>query len=153
MKSLMVVLVIAALTGCGTNKAMIASQANGPKEIFINMASDPLLISVELKSLLSEKGYDVSLSTEESGGVEWLANGEGGGLSRRVSDSSHRYEMTLSYRAIQDRFELIAASLRDRRSNQILGTYRWTWARLTPAPTVEGGIEMISDNLLDPVFE
>lgn len=153
MKKVVVILVaMLGLAGCGMNKAVIADRAQGPREIFVNLRNDPLLISIELKSILEAKGYRVAVSTEEASRAVVKASGDSNVIYKNVSESPYRYELILAYQPIQDRVELIAASLRDREQNKILGTYRWTWDRLLPAPTIEGAIERIDENLLSKVF-
>ncbi|WP_018403843.1 hypothetical protein [Marinobacter gelidimuriae] len=153
MKVLVFFLVAILITGCGVNKAKIASQAEGPKEIFVSLAGDPLLISVELKQELAFYGYAVALSTEESLKDVQVNSGDRSTTFKNVSDSNYRYELSLGYRPIQDRIQLIAASLRDRKTNTVLGTYRWSWSRGLPAPTIEEAIAMIHRNLLSPIFQ
>lgn len=154
MKKVGVVLLIAmlGLVGCGMNKAVIADRAQGPREVFVNLRNDPLLISIELKTILEAKGYRVALSTEEASRAVVKTSGESNVIYKSVSESPYRYELILAYQPIQDRVELIAASLRDREQNKILGTYRWTWDRFLPAPTIEVAIERIDENLLSKVF-
>lgn len=153
MKKVVVILVaMLGLVGCGMNKAVIAERAQGPREIFVNLRNDPLLISIELKTMLEAKGYRIALSTEEASRAVVKASGDSNVIYKNVSESPYRYELILAYQPIQDRVELIAASLRDREHNKILGTYRWTWDRLLPAPTIEGAIDRIDENLLSRVF-
>ncbi|PTU32412.1 hypothetical protein [Stenotrophobium rhamnosiphilum] len=144
--------VAGALSGCGVNKALIAGAAEGPKQIFINLQGDPLLIAIELKTLLAAKGYEVALNTEEAGKTVVQNTNTGSVIYKNVSDSRFRYELTLGYVPIQERIQLVAASIRDREQNKILGTYRWSWNQLAPAPTIERAIEMIDENLLVKVF-
>ncbi|KZY82261.1 hypothetical protein A3740_24420 [Oleiphilus sp. HI0068] len=59
----------------------------------------------------------------------------------------------LGYQPIQDRIKLIVASVRDREKNKILGTWRWSWSQMIPAPTIEGAIYLVEENLLAKVFE
>jgi len=152
MRIVIMVMALLLVAGCGTNKAVIGGQASGPKELFVNMASDPLLISIELKAALQEKGYDVALNTEAVRTSQEVQQGNRTVVTQNVSQSQNRYELTVGYQPIQNRIQMIAASLRDRQTSELLGTYRWTWARLAPAPTIERAIGMIDQNLLAPVF-
>jgi len=140
------------LGACGVNKAIVSQQADGPKDLFVNLQADPLLISIELTMILESKGYQVALSTEESGRAVIHNTDNGSIIRKNVSQSNFRYELILAYQPIQDRIQLIAASIRDRKENKILGTYRWSWDKLLPAPTIEGAIEKIDQNLLSKVF-
>ena len=147
------VLVLVGISGCGgVNKATIAGTAEGPKQIFINLQGDPLLIGIELKTLLASRGYEVALSTEEAEKSVVENTAKGSVIYKRVSESSFRYELTLGYVPIQERIQLIAASLRDREQNKILGTYRWSWNKMAPAPTIDKAIAMVDKNLLSKVF-
>jgi len=149
---ILVVLFSLILGGCGVNKAMVSQEADGPKDLFVNLQADPLLISIELRMILESKGYQVALSTEEAGRAVVENTNSGSIVHKNVSQSNFRYELILAYQPIQDRVQLIAASIRDRKENKVLGTYRWTWDRLLPAPTIEGAIEKIDQNLLSKVF-
>jgi hypothetical protein len=140
------------LAGCGVNKAMVSQKADGPKDLFVNLQRDPLLISIELRMILESKGYQVALSTEETRQAVVENTKNGSVIRKNVSQSNFRYELVLAYQPIQDRVQLIAASIRDRKENKVLGTYRWSWDRLLPAPTIEGAIEKIDQNLLSKVF-
>ncbi len=143
----------ALISGCGVNKAIVAQTAVGPKDLFVNLQGDPLLISIELRIGLESKGYRVDMNTEEAGKSVIQDTNNGSVVYKNASDSSYRYELLLSYQPIQDRIQQIAATVRDRQANKILGTYRWTWDRFLPAPTVEGAIELIDENLLSRVFK
>ena len=140
------------LVGCGVNKSMVSQEADGPKDLFVNLQADPLLISIELRMILESKGYRVALSTEETGRAVVENTNSGSIVHKNVSQSNYRYELILAYQPIQERIQLIAASIRDRKENKVLGAYRWSWDRLLPAPTIEGAIEKIDQNLLSKVF-
>ena len=71
---------------------------------------------------------------------------------KNVSKSTFRYELVLGYQSNMGRVVLISASLRDREKNKILGTYRWTWDRMFPAPTPDEAVEQIDLNLLSKIF-
>lgn len=148
-----ILLAACVVAGCGVNKATIAGTADGPRQIFVNLQGDPLLISIELKVLLAARGYEVALNTEEAGKAVVRNTSTGSVIYKNVSDSSYRYELTLGYVPIQERIQLIAASIRDREQNKILGTYRWSWNTLAPAPTIDQAIAMIDENLLAKVFK
>jgi len=148
----LMVIGVSLIFGCGVNKVIVSQTAEGPKDIFINLQGDPLLISIELKTSLESRGYHITLNTEEAGKM-FVKDIDGGSIIyKNASDSPFRYELVLGYQPIQDRIQLIAASLRDRQQNKILGTYRWSWDRLLPAPTIEGAIDQIDKNLLSKVF-
>lgn len=147
-----VVLVGLLLSGCGVNKARIAQQAEGPKDLYVNLSSDPLLLSIELRAGLEARGYQVALNTEEVRRSAVVDREDGKTIYHNATDSPHRYELSIAYQPIQDRIQLISAAVRDRETGTIMGAYRWSWARLIPAPTIDGAIEMIDENLLTPVF-
>lgn len=142
------------LISCGVNKVKIASKASGPKELYVNLSHDPLLITIELKMILESIGYKVALSTEEANkSIKILNDSQTETIYSNVSESNHRYELILGYQPIQDRIRLIAASVRDRKENKILGTWRWSWDQMLPAPTIEDAISLIDQNLLSKIFD
>lgn len=151
-RGILVVLFSLMLGACGVNKAIVSQETDGPKDLFVNLQTDPLLISIELKMILESKGYQVALSTEESGRAVVENNQNRSVIHKNVSQSNFRYELILAYQPIQDRIQLIATSIRDRKENKILGTYRWSWNKMLPAPTIEGAIEKIDQNLLSKIF-
>jgi len=151
-KLTLLLLIVIFVSSCGVNKVRIAKSTNGPKNLYINLANDPLLISIELRSILETKGYKIALSSEESSKSVKVKDGNNEITYKNVSDSNYRYELTLGYQPIQGRIELIAASVRDRKNNTILGTYRWSWDHIMPAPTIEKAIIMIDENLLSKIF-
>lgn len=147
-----ILLASSVLSACGVNKAIIADTTSGPREIFVNLANDPLLITIELKTILMAKGYKVALSSESADKAVVKNTDSGSVIYKNVSESNYRYELILGYQPVQNRIQLIAASLRDRKLNEVLGTYRWSWDRMLPAPTIEGAVEKIDENLLSKVF-
>lgn len=150
---ILLAVVVVVATGCGgVNKATIAGTATGPKQIFINFQDDPLLIGIELKTQLTSQGYEVALNTEESEQAVVQNTSSGSVIYKRVSNSTFRYELTLGYVPAGGRILSIAASLRDREQNTLLGTYRWSWDKLFAAPTIDAAIAMIDENLLAKVF-
>tara|TARA_R110001592_G_C13089558_1_gene743313 strand:+ start:1029 stop:1511 length:483 start_codon:yes stop_codon:yes gene_type:complete len=153
-KVLFLLLISLCITACGVNKVKIASKATGPKELYVNLSQDPLLITIELKMILESIGYKVALSTEEANKAIKIHNdSQTETIYSNVSESTNRYELILGYQPIQDRIRLIAASVRDRKENKILGTWRWSWDQMLPAPTIEDAIYLIDENLLSKVFE
>ncbi|KZY37731.1 MULTISPECIES: hypothetical protein [unclassified Oleiphilus] len=153
-KGVTIFLISLCMISCGINKIKIADKATGPKELYVNLSSDPLLITIELKTILESKGYKVALSTEESAKeVTIHADSNTETTYKNVSSSNNRYELILGYQPIQDRIKLIVASVRDREKNKILGTWRWSWSQMIPAPTIEGAIYLVEENLLAKVFE
>ena len=141
------------LIGCGVNKAIIANTTNGPKELFVTVQNDPLFASLEIKIILESKGYDVALSSEAGEKAVVENTTYGAIIHKNVSESSNRYGLMLSYRAQDERILEIAASVRDRDKNKLLGTYRWKWDKLFPAPKIEGAIDLIEENLLSKNFQ
>lgn len=152
-KVLFLCIISLTIFGCGVNKVKIAQTTNEPKELFVNLSNDPLLISIEIKTILEMNGYKVALNTEESHKSIKIKEGEKDIIYQNVSNSNYRYELVLGYRPVHDKIELIAASVRDRENDKILGTYRWSWDRTwTVAPTIEKAIEMVHSNLLMKIF-
>jgi len=151
-KVLAVFLVAVFLSSCGVNTVRIAEEANGPKELYVKLANDPLLISIDLRAVLEAKGYEVSLNTENTRRSAIVDEDGAKIIYHNVSGSTYRYQLSLGYQPIQDRIRMISAVVTDRESGKILGTYRWTWNTLLPAPTIVSAIDMIESNLLRPVF-
>ena len=153
-KGLIILLISLCITSCGINKIKIADKATGPKELYVNLSNDPLLITIELKTILESKGYKVAFSTEESSKEVTIHSDPNTETTyKNVSSSNNRYELILGYQPIQDRIKLIVASVRDRENNKLLGTWRWSWSQMIPAPTIEDAIFQIEENLLAKVFE
>jgi hypothetical protein len=152
-----VIILLLSLYGCGVNKVRVADIADGPKDLFVSLTHDPLLISVELKAILESKGYRVALSTEEPAMAQTVINKNIATTYKSVSESVFRYELQIGYSTWygvnSDRIAMISASLRDREKNKILGTWRWKWDQLLSPPTPEEAVEMIENNLLNPIFE
>lgn len=152
MRNIWIIAVVVLLVGCGVNKAKIAKEAEGPRDLYVSLANDPLLISIELKLELEARGYNVALSSEEYQQSVVVDHGDGKTIYHNANSAPHRYELSLGYQPIQDRIQTISALVRDRESGDVMATYRWTWNHMLPAPTIEGAIDMIDKNLLTPVF-
>lgn len=152
MRVFILLFVVVFLSSCGVNKARIADTASGPKELYVNLQNDPLLISIELRQALETLGYVIAMSSEEAGMSAVVDSDTGKHIYHNITAVPYRYELILAYQPIQERVQLIAASVRDRQQNKVLGTYRWSWSQLAPAPTIDDAIVMIDQELLSKVF-
>lgn len=145
------------LSGCGMNKVRISGVAEGQKELYVVLANDPLLISIEVKTILENNGYKIDLSTESPEMSQSVVESNVLTTYKSVSQSTYRYELQIGYSTWfgvnSDKVAMIAASLRDRKNSKILGTWRWKWDQFVSPPTPEKAVEMIEKNLLRPIFE
>lgn len=131
----------------------IAQKAEGPKEMIVFLQYDSDLIALDVKKILSDKGYKIILSSEAGRRDVEIKTEFGNELYKNVPNSNYRYLLWIDYRISQERFVFLSASLRDRNTKQLLGIYKWEWNRLFPAPIIEEGIEMLDEKFLRHAFK
>lgn len=143
------------LTACSSSdQVRIAKKATGPKQIYVSLQGDSFAIAVDLKEYLKKHGYDAVLSIEEGQrDVVRKKSSDVTEVIKNATTSANRYELVFQFSMIQDRFFSINSMIRDREQNELIGTYRWQWNRMFPAPTVAEGLDMLNEKLLKPTFE
>ncbi len=140
------------VASCSSERIKIARSTDGPKQLFVIIQNDSELIALDVKQNLQNLGYKVVLSSEEGSRDIVRKSKDGKEILKNVSFSQNRYELVFNYKLSQERFVFMSATLRDRQENELLGTYKWEWNRLFPAPTIDSGINILNEKLLVKIF-
>lgn len=142
---LLLATLIIQVQGCGYNKVNIVKQADGPKEIYISLIDDPLLLAVDLKTHLINKGFHVGIRGLEGHKVK-LSDGK----KNHNGISDYRYELLLGYnvQSVPFRVTAVSASVIDYKENKVLGS----WQSSLNSNSREGLITGLDMNLLSQVF-
>lgn len=117
---LLLATLIIQVQGCGYNRVNIVKQADGPKEIFVSLIDDPLLLAVDLKKHLINKGFHVGIRELEGHKVK-----SGDAKKNHDGISDFRYELLLGYnvQSVPFRVTVVSASVIDYEENKVLGSW------------------------------
>jgi hypothetical protein len=98
MRLISILCMLICFSACTQKVLKIAKPTEGPKELHVILGNDPLLITLELKSVLRQHGIESSFSTEEvrKSTIIDKENGESV-IYKSSTDSPYRYQMNFSY--------------------------------------------------------
>lgn len=122
-------LAVTVLSGCaGTPKTTLKDDVQDPvsKSVFVNMASDPDLVGLDIQMALEKEGFNADLSTGEA--EKSQSTVEDGTITtyETVSESNAPYELIVSYRRGGYPFKIKwRAVLRDRVNKEVIGNYKY----------------------------
>jgi hypothetical protein len=101
---------------------------NPSKQIFVNLVNDPDLIAIDVQSALQSKGFQVDLSTGETQKSQLILSGNKVTSYSNVSESQAPFELSISYWRGGYPYRINwRALLRDRTTNQLIGTYKYNF--------------------------
>lgn len=158
MKKILPVLLIAVfvLGGCGANKVKISEPATGDKTIYVELVSDPNLITIEMKEFLQSHGYKVSMSSDTSShSLEFKSKNGVTKSYQNVVDVNARYRLKFAYvthHMSSSKIVKMTASLYDFKTRKTIGTWVWEWSGLVPAPGTESALETMNTEFLSKAF-
>lgn len=123
---LFLVFVLAACVASPT--ATIKAPGTHPisRHVFVNMASDPDLISLDVQTALEAEGLKIDLSSGESEMSQTVIGENTLTTHRRVSESQAPYELIVSYNRGGYPYRIIwRTMLRDRTTKKVIATYKY----------------------------
>ena len=126
MRLISIFCLLVSLAACTQTTLKVAKVPEGPKAVHVILGNDPLLMTLELKSVLQLHGIDATFSSEEVRKERIVEESDRQSVIYKSStDSPHRYQLNFSYMVhpVSNLVTAMVAQVWDAEKKEIVAKY------------------------------